>query len=266
MTAVLDPRTSHLSQDRPELADVSGIPFVRLIRGELRKMVDTRAGRWMLIVMSAISALVVAALLLWGGPEELTFNTFVGLTAFPLMVLLPIVGIMAATAEWTQRTGLVTFTLEPRRARVLAAKVIGGILLGLGVVAASFAAAALAHLLGIGLRDAPGDWSMPWQVVLGFIVAMTLLIVQGLGFGFALLNTPVAIVASILLPTIWSIVGAFPRLQTAALWLDLNRSMDPLLSGSMTGEDWAHLGTASALWIALPMAVGIWRVMTREVK
>ena len=54
MTAVLDPRTSHLSQDRPELADVSGIPFVRLIRVELRKMVDTRAGRWMLIVIQSL--------------------------------------------------------------------------------------------------------------------------------------------------------------------------------------------------------------------
>ena len=266
MTSVLDPTTSRLTHERPALTDVRGIPFTRLARVELRKMVDTRAGRWMLIVMSAISALIVAAMVIWGTPDESTFSVFVGVTSFPLIVLLPIVGIMAATAEWSQRTGLVTFTLEPRRSRVLLAKVVAGVLLGLLVVAASFVAAALGHLLTIVLRDTPGDWSMSWQVVLGFVVAMTIFIIQGLGFGFAVLNTPVAIVASILLPTIWSIVGAFPKLQTAATWLDLNRTIDPLMSGSMTGADWAHLGTASAVWIGIPLAIGSWRVLTREVK
>ena len=95
---------------------------------------------------------------------------------------------------------------------------------------------------------------------------MTIFVLQGLGFGFAILNTPVAIVASILLPTIWSIVGSFPKLQTAATWLDLNRTIDPLTSGSMSTSDWAHLGTASLVWIGIPLAVGAWRVLTREVK
>lgn len=266
MTSVLDPATSHLTHERPVLADVKGIPFSRLARVELRKMVDTRAGRWMLIVMSLISALIVGALVIWGTAEEMTFQIFLGMTSFPLVVLLPIVGIMAATAEWSQRTGLVTFTMEPRRGRILVAKVFAGVILGLVVVAASFAAAALGHLLATSLRDAPGDWLMPWKVVLGFVVAMTIFVLQGLGFGFALLNTPVAIVASILLPTVWSILGAFQRLETVVTWLDLNRTIEPLMSGSMSGTDWAHLGTASLLWIGVPMAIGSWRVLTREVK
>lgn len=266
MTAVLDPSTSHLAHERPALADVRGIPFTRLARVELRKMVDTRAGRWMLIVMSAISALIVAAMVIWGTPDESTFSVFLGVTSFPLIVLLPIVGIMAATAEWSQRTGLVTFTLEPRRSRVLLAKVLAGVALGLVVVAASVAAAAIGHALSIGLRGAAGDWAMPASLLLGFVVAMTIFVLQGLGFGFAILNTPVAIVASILLPTIWSIVGSFPKLQTAATWLDINRTIDPLTSGSMSTSDWAHLGTASLVWIGIPLAVGAWRVLTREVK
>ena len=45
-------------------------------------------------------------------------------------MLLPILGIMAATAEWTQRTGLVTFTLEPRRGRVVLAKALAALVLG----------------------------------------------------------------------------------------------------------------------------------------
>ncbi|MBK6887776.1 MAG: ABC transporter permease [Tetrasphaera sp.] len=266
MTAVIDPTTSPVTHDSATVAPISGIPFARLVRVELRKMVDTRAGRWMLIVMSGISALMVAALVLWGNSDKVTLGDYVGLTSFPLMVLLPIVGIMAATAEWSQRTGLVTFTLEPRRARVLLAKILAGVALGLVVVAASFAAGALGHLVATTVRGAHGDWSMPGQVVLGFVVAMTMFVVQGLAFGFAFLNTPLAIVASILLPTVWSIVGALPKMRTAATWLDLNRSMEPLMSGSMTASAWAHLGTASVVWIGIPLAVGGWRVLTREVK
>jgi len=42
------------------------------------------------------------------------------LSVLPQSWLLPVLGIMAVTSEWTQRTGLVTHTLEPRRSRILA--------------------------------------------------------------------------------------------------------------------------------------------------
>ena len=34
----------------------------------------------------------------------------------------------------------------------------------------------------------------------------------------------------------------------------------------MTGAQWAHLGTASLVWVGLPLAVGLWRVMRAELK
>ena len=49
--------------------------------------------------------------------------------ALGLSRLLPLVLLMAMTAEWSQRTAMTTFTLEPRRGRVLAAKVIAGLTL-----------------------------------------------------------------------------------------------------------------------------------------
>ena len=93
------------------------------------------------------------------------------------------VGIMAATAEWSQRTGLVTVTLEPRRGRVFGAKIVAAVVLGLVVVAAAFAASAIAEGLAIAVRGAPADWSVPGSTLWGFLLAMTLFIVQGLGFG-----------------------------------------------------------------------------------
>ncbi len=267
MTTVLDPTTSHLPHERLTLADASRIPFVRLTRVELRKMVDTRAGRWMLIVMASISLLIAGANLVWGQAEDLAFGTFLALASLPLIILLPIVGIMAATAEWSQRTGLVTFTLEPRRGRVVGAKVVAAVILGLLVVAAAVAASALAEVLAIGLRGADPHWSVAWTLFGGFLLAMTIFIVQGLGFGFALLNTPLAIVASILLPTIWTIAsGVSTRLDTVGQWLDLNRTVTPLSDGAMTGQAWAQLGTSAVAWIGIPLAVGTWRVLTREVK
>ena len=43
--------------------------------------------------------------------------------ATPQGFLLPVMGILLVTQEWTQRTGMVTFTLEPHRGKVIAAKV-----------------------------------------------------------------------------------------------------------------------------------------------
>lgn len=251
----------------PDTGGRPGVPMSRLVHVELRKMVDTRAGRWMLIVMSAISLLVLTAFLVWGAADEATFGTLLGLTSFPLVVLLPILGIMAATAEWSQRTGLVTFTLEPRRGRVVIAKVVAALLLGLVVTATAFTAAALANVIGSSLTDASGAWDVTWQVTLGVVLGFAIYVLQGLAFGFVFLNTPFAIVASFLLPTIWSIATSLvSALQEPSRWLDLNQVTEPLFTGSLSGESWGQLATSFGVWVLLPLLIGSWRVMRREVK
>ena len=266
-TPTVDPGTTV----RPGVGSVQpgrpGVPMPRLINVELRKMVDTRAGRWMLIVMSAISLIVVTALLIWGAADEQTYGTFLGFTALPLVMLLPIVGIMAATAEWSQRTGLVTFTLEPRRGRVVLAKVAAALILGLIVTASAFTAAALANVIGAAVSGGDGTWDVTWAVALGVVVAFSIYVLQGLAFGFLFLNTPLAIVASLLLPTLWTIaISLVTALREPSRWLDLNQVTEPLFSGTMTGENWGQLVTSSSVWVLLPLAVGSYRVMHREVK
>ena len=51
-----------------------GVPFGRTLQAELRKMVDTRAGRWMVIVMAALAVLILAAFVIWGPAEDATFD------------------------------------------------------------------------------------------------------------------------------------------------------------------------------------------------
>ncbi|HEY5882945.1 MAG TPA: hypothetical protein VIU11_28840 [Nakamurella sp.] len=248
------------SSTLPPVLDERPVPFTRTTRVELRKMVDTRAGVWLLAIVTLSGLAMIVGTLIWGG-EPHGLNDFLGSTVLPLSVLLPVVGIMAATAEWSQRTGLVTFTLEPRRGRVVAAKLVASVLLGLGVFAAALLAA-IAATLATG-----SSWDLSVSVLAGLVLAVLLFVLQGVAFGFALLNTPAAIVAALLLPTVWTIAGGLiPAVQGVSDWLNLNTTTMPLMTGEMTGTDWAKLGTSVLLWVGVPLAIGTRRVLTREVK
>lgn len=251
----------------PRISGRPGVAMGRLTHVELRKMVDTRAGRWFLGAIAAVCALVIVAALIWGEVADATYGSLFSLTTLPLVLLLPILGIMTATSEWSQRTGLVTFTLEPHRGRIIVAKVVAGTVLGLVLVAAAFLVAAVGHAVGIAVLDLPGTWALSWSLVLGVVLALTIYVLQGLGFGFLFLNTPLAIVTSLGLPTVWSIAASLvSSLDRVAAWLDLTLVTEPLLAGTMQGSDWAHLGTSTLLWVGIPVALGSWRVLTREVK
>ena len=93
-------------------------------------------------------------------PDQLTFINFVGATATPQSLLLPVLGILAVTAEWSQRTGLVTFTLEPNRARTAVAKLAAVVLIGLLAVVAALGVAALGNVAGMLFMDGAGTWNM----------------------------------------------------------------------------------------------------------
>lgn len=248
----------------PAPVDVTGdrVPFTRLVGIELRKMVDTRAGMWMLVVMTTIGFLIAGGLVIWGqGGEDHAFSTFLGFIFMPMVMLLPIMGIMSSTQEWSQRTGLATFTLVPRRGRVVGAKVAAAVALCLVLLLAGALAASLATLVS------GGDFTLTGLSLAGLVLAAVIYTLQGVAFGAALLSTPMAIVASLALPTIWTILTAMiQRMQDVAAWLDLQLVTGPLTEGTMTGENWGQLATATAFWVGLPMAIGTYRILTREVK
>ncbi|GAA5117589.1 hypothetical protein GCM10023339_28680 [Alloalcanivorax gelatiniphagus] len=238
-----------------------GVPFGRTLNAELRKMLDTRAGLWLVIVMAASAVITMVAFLIWGPDGEVGYRSLLELAVLPLAMLLPVLGIMAATAEWTQRTGLVTFTLEPRRGRVVAAKALAALLLALVVMTAALVAAAVANVLGTN------DWDLTAAAGSGQLLALLIYVLQGVAFGLLFLNTPIAIVAVLVLPSIWSIATTIvSSLEDVGAWLDMDRVTRPLFAGEMGGQDWAQLATASAVWVLLPLAIGTYRVVTREVK
>ncbi|MEP9381415.1 ABC transporter permease [Nocardioides sp. KR10-350] len=241
------------------------IPFSRIVGVEMRKMTDTRAGRWLLITIVALTALIEIIFFATADSQDRTFFNFMGVTATPQGLLLPVLGILLVTQEWGQRTALTTFSTVPIRSRVIWAKVVAALL---------FALAALVIALAIGcLATAVGGSDHAWDGVglddVGkFALVQFSGIIQGLGFALLWLNTAAAIVTYFVAPQVWSIlVNVIHGLSKVGPWLDLNDAQSPMLDGShMVGKDWWQLLTASLVWIVLPFVVGFWRVLRSELK
>jgi len=245
----------------------TGVPFARLTRAELRKQVDTRAGLWLILTIVLITALVMVPVVWLSDPADLTFWTLAQAAVLPQLVLLPVVGIMAATSEWSQRTGMVTFALEPRRGRVILAKLLSAIGLGLLAVVATLVCAAIANLAGMVLRDGAGTWGVDWSLLGASTALQVVVVAQGVAFGLLLLNTPAAIVAFYVLPTAWTTACLLVApLRGPARWLDTNVAMLPFLEGGAGAGDLARAGTATAVWVVLPLLLGTWRVLRHDVK
>ena len=89
--------------------------------------------------------------------------------------------------------------------------------------------------------------------------------ITGVAFGAALLSSAPAIVLSFVLPLGWAAVGSIHVLEPAARWLDGTRSLSPLTEHLLSSTEWARAGTTLALWMVLPLAIGLWRILRDEV-
>src|SRR4051812_20295205 len=114
----------------------------RLVAVELRKMVNTRAGFWLQVATVAITLIAVILRFVVGDAADHTFAAVLSVAVKPAAVLLPVAGILLVTSEWSQRTGMITFTLVPVRSRVLVTKLIASLVLALAMLAMSVAVAA----------------------------------------------------------------------------------------------------------------------------
>jgi len=242
--------------------DPAPIPFHRLLRVEWRKSIDTRSARWLLATVAVVTigaAAVPAAL-----PDTMdqTWQTYLSFAGLGLALLLPAVSILMLTTEWTQRTVLATFTQEPRRARVLAAKILGGLLLGL----AGAVYAGLVSTAGLAVSSALGrtvSWELDGSLAVGLMLFVLLNSLMGMAFGALLHNTATAIVAFYVLPVVWSLL-AIAALNRVREWLDTAQTFGWVLAADWDGHV-ARILTSVAVWVVAPLAVGLVRTFRREV-
>jgi ABC-2 type transport system permease protein len=235
----------------------------RLVAVELRKMVNTRAGFWLQVAMVAITVVVVTARAVTGDAADHTFASILSIGLQPAAVLLPVIGILLVTSEWSQRTGMITFALVPVRSRILGAKLIASIVLSLAMLVMSVAVVAAGVLVASPSVD--GTWSEAATLIGQSAVFLTTGIIVGLAFGAILLASAPAIVALFALPITWTAVATLSIFADAAPWLDTRLALAPLHEEVLSSAQWAHAGTALALWMLLPLLIGIWRITRREV-
>jgi ABC-2 type transport system permease protein len=238
--------------------------IVTLTRVELRKMYDTRAGFWLLLICALLALLVAGLSALLGDTDEHTLSSIFNGTSQVVTLLLPIVGILLVTSEWSQRTAQVTFTLVPRRGRVLAAKVSASVVLAL----VAFALALVLAVVGTTLDPAAvGAWSLSASVIAQTAFYIVISTLMGVALGAAILLSAPAIVASFVLPIGFSVAtNLIPGLDGAARWLDAQATLPDLTDHIYSAHAWARVGTTLLLWLALPMAIGTWRFLRGEIR
>jgi ABC-2 type transport system permease protein len=231
----------------------------RLMTVELRKMVNTRSGFWLPIGVAALTALVAIISASNHGGRDGTFLHVLHNASGPAAYLLPVMGVLLVCSEWSQRTTLTTFTLVPSRWRVLGAKlgasvIVSTIALVACLLFAVTAAAAFGHAPG-------GTGSLPLTIILQAWLFLASGMVMGMAFGAAILVSAPAIVVYLLLPVVWNaLANNISWLQTPARWLDSTSTLSPLTTQNLGGTQWAHAMTTFALWIGVPLVIGLARL------
>jgi len=259
------------SAARPARPTPAPIPFSRVVAVELRKMFDTRAGFWLMasIVIASVIATVVTIAL--GDRDTLTFDSFAAAVGSPMSVVLPMIGVLAVTSEWSQRTALTTFTLVPSRSRVIIAKLVDVVLIGAVSMVVALAVGAAGNLVTASITGVDPVWDISARTFAQIVLANELGMLVGFVLGLLFRNSPAAIVGyfvyALVLP---GLSGALASSQQwwaeNAGWFELNQTRFLLFDSTLTGEEWTQLAVTTGLWVVIPMAIGLRLVLRSEVK
>jgi len=255
---------SRTSKTTIDLSRIPGQPFPRLVGVELRKSVDTRSGRWVLVALLGLAVLALGWQVAHASTEPVTLVGYLQTALTPVALLLPVVGILAMTAEWSQRTALTTFTLSPGRVPVLLAKVSSALVLAVAVIAVVGVLGLAATALGGAIGDGSVDWTFGWRSAVGMVAYPGLNVLMGAGFGALLPVTAVALTAFFLAPTVFTLLAG-SLLKGTGDWFDVFGAFDGIAGLQLDGKGLQSL-TAVTVWVVVPLVVGLWLSARREVK
>ena len=247
------------------------MPVSRVVRVELRKMFDTRSGFWLLASIGITGLLTMVGTIAFAPDKDLTYYTFARAIGFPMTFVLPIIAVLAITGEWSQRTGLTTFTLVPQRSRVVRAKVTASTVVGVAAMLFAFVTGAVGNLVGTAIAGVTPVWDVSAAEGFNIVLGSLLCLLTGTMLGMLIRSSAAALVAyfvySLLLPTISGILASsqdwFRDLQP---WVDLNFAQAALFEGTLTGEQWANVAVTATTWLVLPAILGLRLVMRSEIK
>ncbi len=253
------------------LRSTEKIPLTRIVGVEVQKMFDTRSGFWLLTAVGITATLATIATILWAPEEEISYSSFAAAIGAPMSVILPMIGILAITSEWSQRTGLTTFTLVPHRSKVIGAKLIAILGVGVASIALAFAVGALGNVVGSAILGVDTSWDMTLGDSALIFLADALGMLMGFTLGILIRSSPGAIVGyfvyALVLPASLGALAAFQDwFADLQGWVDFQFSSTRLYDGDLAASDWGHLATSGLIWLVIPMAIGLFVVTRSEVK
>jgi ABC-2 type transport system permease protein len=267
-TATLEPTTGIRAVSRPAARP---IPMSRIVGVELTKMFNTRSGFWLMASIGIAAVLATVATLVFAPEDQLTQDAFSAAIGFPMAVILPMVAILSVTSEWTQRSGLTTFTLVPHRGRVITAKLLATVAVAMASMLLAIGIGAVGNVLGSALMGVDTVWDISVQHFLLIVLGNVLGMLAGFMLGVVIRNSAGAIVGyfviSALLPTLFMVLAnAQEWFRDLWPWVDFNYAQGALFNGDPSVAEWQHLGVAGLIWLVIPMAVGLRLVLRSEVK
>jgi ABC-2 type transport system permease protein len=248
-----------------------GIPLSRITTTELRKMFDTRSGFWLMASIGILALLATTAVILFASSHQMTYKTFTSAINIPMTVVLPVIAILSVTGEWSQRSGLSTFTLVPHRGRVIAAKAVACASVAVVTIPLAFGIGALGNLVGTAIARVDPVWDLTVVNLLANVLANVLSLLFGFMLGLLIRNSVGALVAyfvyQFLLPTLSLILAAsqdwFRELQP---WIDFDYAQSALFDGALSTQQWTQLAITGTVWLIIPMIIGLRLVTRAEVK
>jgi ABC-type transport system involved in multi-copper enzyme maturation permease subunit len=251
--------------------EISPIPLTRVVRVELRKMFDTRSGFWLISSIAITGLLATIATIAFAPDDQLTYYNFAKAVGYPITIILPMVALLSITSEWSQRSGLTTFTYVSSRRRVVVAKTLSAVTVAIASMLFAFAAGALGNIAGSVIADVPTVWDLTLDhaltIVLGNLVSLSIGTMLGMVVRSSAGGLVMYFVLVLLVPNLSILLAAsqdwYHDLQP---WVDLAYAQGHLFEGMQTGAQWAHVAAAVTLWVILPGILGLRRVMRSDVK
>lgn len=276
------------------ITPISRVSFLSLTVVALRKTADTRSGKALL----GLTALLIIGLNgVWFYQQDSAYTKYLnamrdsggemphpGESGIDLPVylanvisqpagfmslILAVVGIMSITTDWSHKSVMTTFILEPRRWRNSAAGVLAALLLSIVFSALTLLSSSATLAIFVATHETTSARWGTWWTYTSLVLFNLSLMSIGVAIGTLAQNTAAGISAFLFLPMIVATLSAIPNetVQNMVLWSSpLGNTTNLLQDTVISGKSLQKLLSTLAIWVAIPYLLGLWRMIRREVK
>jgi ABC-2 type transport system permease protein len=235
--------------------------MIALIRSELIKITSVRIPRWMPLAQILLFTMAASGVVVSGALSAKDLATQDGLRLLlahggVVAILSLCVGITMSAGEFRHGTVLDTYLSEPRRERVIAAKLAAAGLAGLAVGMIIAVATVAIGLAWCTAKNVTMDWSVAGRSAIGIVLWQALYTVIGVALGAMVRAQAAAVVAAVAwffiaetaLAQLVSSVGRWlPANAAAALGYSPSDWLLPQVGGGLVLAGWTLVAAAGAV-------------------